>query len=79
MTELERLRRWKSALKRLRITPRRVAELWGISATTTYSWNCGLRPVPPKRLAQIEAMDLSGDATLGNYTKLIADGSNPNS
>ena len=50
--------RWKAALSRLNLNPRQAAEKLSppVLASTAYMWNSGQRPVPIKRVEQLEAL-----------------------
>lgn len=52
----ELLQRWRAALGRLGINPKQAARRLRIGESMAYTWNCGQRPVPVKRVEQLEAM-----------------------
>jgi transposase len=56
MSDTERLRRFKAALKRLGINPRELSERIGLNKVTCYNWHCGKVRIPAERLKDIEAM-----------------------
>jgi hypothetical protein len=56
MDELERLKKWKAELRRLGLNPRKAAEKLGITSGMAYAWHCGQRPVPRKRIEQLQQM-----------------------
>jgi len=56
MTKQERLSRWRAEIRRRGWTVKQAAVMLGVSLQVGYNWNCGLQPIPPARLKQLEEL-----------------------
>ena len=56
MSKEIRLKRWRAVLAKRGWTIPQAAIMLGIKPQVLYNWNCGLQPIPPKRLKQLEEM-----------------------